>query len=151
MADTPVWMANGTWKPISAVHTNELVRTGLDTAKVAVVRGLHQLAASEFTELRLAHGLRPGSARLRVTSEHLIWVDGKGWVLAAKVMPGDWLLDNQGHRVEVLGSQVIKQKAEVYTLSLSGDNVFYADGVLVHDLCGVQAAGARTVNLGVAK
>jgi hypothetical protein len=45
----------------------------------------------------------------------------------------------------------LKKEVEVYTISLSGDNVFYADGVLVHDMCGRQNAGMRTVNLGVAK
>jgi hypothetical protein len=150
-AETTVWMADGSCKPISTVHTNEFVRTGLDTGKRAMVQGVYELQTSELSELRLARGARHTPAFLRVTGEHQIWVDGKGWVLARDVIPGDWLFDNEGHRVQVLGNHVLKKEVEVYTISLSGDNVFYADGVLVHDMCGRQNAGMRTVNLGVAK
>jgi len=63
-------------------------------------------------------------------------VDGRGWVEAAKLRAGDWLFHEDGHRVQVTASMALGQSRRVYTFRLSGDSAFYANGVLVHDLCG---------------
>ena len=63
-------------------------------------------------------------------------MDGKGWEAARAVIAGDWLSDSNGYRVGVLSNEAVKRSTKVYTFSLSGDNAFYANGILAHDLCG---------------
>ncbi|MFN7137924.1 MAG: polymorphic toxin-type HINT domain-containing protein, partial [Limisphaerales bacterium] len=83
---------------------------------------------------QLKHG--NGTTVLRATDEHLIWVDGKGWVPAKELTTGDWLFDERGRRVQVTENRLQSYDGKVFTLKLRGDNVFYANGVLVHDMCG---------------
>src|SRR5207244_10912714 len=70
------------------------------------------------------------------TDEHLFWVDGKGWVPALNLLVGEYLFNEYGERVRISANQRLNGTAEVYTLKLRGDTAFYANGVLVHDLCG---------------
>lgn len=63
-------------------------------------------------------------------------MDGKGWIIAKNLQPGDWLLDKDARPVQVMANERIPGLHPVHTLKLSGDVAFYANGVLVHDLCG---------------
>jgi len=63
-------------------------------------------------------------------------VDGKGWTAVARLRPGDWLFNSQGQRVRVTANLPMEQSMKVYTLRLGLDISFYANDVLVHDLCG---------------
>jgi len=63
---------------------------------------------------------------------------------------GDWLMNDHGQRVQIVGNERIRGSHEVYTLKLRGDTAFYANGILVHDLCGAwttpaQAGPGRTL------
>ena len=81
----------------------------------------------------------PGSDKsdtLRTTDEHLFWVDGQGWVEARVLQPGDWLLDDAARPVRITKNQRIGESLQVFTFRLREDPAFYANGVLVHDMCG---------------
>ncbi len=66
---------------------------------------------------------------------------------------GDWLFNSTEQRVAITGIKLIDTKTKVYTLKLSGDDAFYADDVLVHDLCGPPpaASAVTAASLEVAK
>jgi hypothetical protein len=53
---------------------------------------------------------------------------------------GDWLFDSSDHRVQISNLKMMATKTKVYTLKLSGASEFYANNVLVHDLCGAPPA-----------
>ena len=76
------------------------------------------------------------TATLRPTAEHRIWVDGKGWTAAVDLQIGDWVFREDGRRMEVIANRPLAGPAAVCTFRLSGDSVFYANGILVYELCG---------------
>jgi hypothetical protein len=129
-------MADGTVKAISDIRMGDAVRSGPKAGNIAVVNAVYSLDANNLQEIRLAGAgaLNPGS--LLATQEHQFWVDGKGWVAARAVAAGDWLFDAAGRRVSVMANQSVTRRTTVYTFSLAGDDAFYANGVLVHDMCG---------------
>jgi hypothetical protein len=48
----------------------------------------------------------------------------------------DWLFDEEGRRVQIIANERLRGGLQVYTLKLTGDVAFYANHVMVHDLCG---------------
>jgi len=148
--DTPVLMADDSSKAIANIRIHDLVRTGTHPWNVAVVANILEVPAQRERSLRFA---APGAADQRelvVTPEHLLWVDGKGWVSAGNVAVGDWLLGPQGERLRVAANEPAAANLRTYTLSLLGDNAFYANGVLVRHLCGKTPPRAAKAS-GVAK
>jgi hypothetical protein len=135
-AETRVLMADGTFKAIPDIQTNDLVRSGVRPENVAVVNGKYTLGAGRLCEVRFAANDSGAPGSVLATEEHQFWVDGRGWAPARSLAAGDWLFDAQGRRVRVLANQTVKRGATVYSISLSGDTAFYANGVLVHDSCG---------------
>ena len=99
-----------------------------------IALGANRLS-TKVRQIRFAGG-ETTKPDLLATDEHLIWVDGKGWTMAGKLAPGDWLLTAKGGRVQVAANQSVGGTMKVYTVKLVGDIAFYADDVLVHDLCG---------------
>jgi Bacterial Ig domain/Protein of unknown function (DUF642)/Divergent InlB B-repeat domain len=136
VAATMILMADGTMKHISDISTNDVVRSGVHSQNIAMVNGIHSLLATNVHEIRFGDANGKNTGSILVTEEHLIWVDGKGWSPAGGLKTGDWMFDSTGSRIQVLANKPVAETSKVYTLSLSGDNAFYANGVLVHDLCG---------------
>lgn len=133
---TRVLMADGSEKPISAIVTNDTVRSGPHPHNLAVVKEISRVRNARVEQLLLRH-LHGETARpVTTTDEHLFWVDGRGWVGAGALKAGDWLSDPQGEPIEIVEIRPLPAPADVYTLRLDMDNAFYANGVLVHDLCG---------------
>lgn len=140
--DTKVWMADGSWKEIQNIRSTDKVRTGLRDTQVATVRHTYTNASSNVLEVKLADAMTGAIKRnLVVTGEHLMWVDGKGWVAACNLKVGDWLSTFDGANYKVAEMKATKQVIPVYSLQLEGDSAFYANGVLVHDMCGGQLGG----------
>ncbi|MGZ8901289.1 MAG: polymorphic toxin-type HINT domain-containing protein, partial [Limisphaerales bacterium] len=139
-ADTRVLMADGTSMTIDQIKVGDLVRTGKESENVAHVAEVFELTSSAVRDIEFTW---PGGARsdlLRATDEHMFWVDGKGWVEAHALRVGDWLLDDQGRPVQITQTQRYKGALQVYTFRLREDAAFYANGVLVHDMCGFVTA-----------
>jgi len=115
------------------------VRTGLRLTDRATVTEVYEGLSNQGLEVRFTPRGRPaGSRSLQTTDEHLFWVDGRGWTAASALKPGDWLVLENGTNAEVTGTDRIKDPIRVHTFRLHGDSAFYADGVLVHDLCGAE-------------
>jgi intein/homing endonuclease len=86
--------------------------------------------------------------KVRATGEHRFWVDGAGWVAASNLKPGDYLMNNDGERVCIRRVVDHSETESVYTFSVFGDNVFYANGILVHDMCAVENEVITTATAG---
>jgi hypothetical protein len=129
-------MADGNVKPISEIQANDLVRSGVNAGDVAAVNAIYTLAAGRMCEIHLAPLAAGAPDHVLATEEHPFWVDGRGWLAARNLKSGDWLTDAQGRRVRILANQSVTRLGKVYSLSLSGDTAFYANGVLVRDTCG---------------
>lgn len=127
---TMVQLEDGSSKRIEDIVPGERVKTGTGRNDYAVVR---EAQTRNVTDLL---GLELGSRTLDATPDHLIWVDGKGWVAARDIRLGDHLTDARGERVRVNAIKPFHGNVTVHTLINSGDHVFYANGLLVHDSCG---------------
>jgi hypothetical protein len=137
-AGTAVRLADGSSKPIEAVREGDVVATGSgprDRAKV--------LATFVRDQARLRVVRLDGGRALRLTDEHLVWVDGAGWKQAQHVKPGDRLSVWPDGSAPVRGNVAAEAPATVYTLELREETTFFADGVLVQHLCGAQVPGMR--------
>jgi hypothetical protein len=129
-------MADGSFKPIADIQNNDLVRSGVRAENVAAVNAKYAFSASRLCEIRWDAGAASSPNSVLATEDHPFWVDGRGWTPARDLAAGDWLFNAQGGRVRVLSNQPVNRGTTVYSLSLSGDTAFYANGVLVHDSCG---------------
>lgn len=70
------------------------------------------------------------------TDEHLFWVDGAGWTVARDLQVGDRLVQSSGGNAIITANQQLPGKSKVYTFYLGKGHAFYANDILVHDLCG---------------
>jgi hypothetical protein len=141
-ADTQVLLADGHTKSISEIKTGDLVKTGSNSNNVAHVTEVFALASDRIRDLHFTWPRAGRSNSVRTTDEHLFWVDGKGWVEAKKLKVGDWLLDEGARPVQITENRRYAGTLPVYTFRLREDSAFYANGVLVHDMCGVITPGA---------
>jgi uncharacterized membrane protein YgcG len=151
IAGTPVTMADGSLKPIEQIAVDEAIRTGSnpgDTAHVAevITRTVERTISVEFAPAYgLASATKNGGGTLVTTPEHEVWVDGKGWTLAAKLKTGDWLIDAAGRRFAITRLTEKSERRTVYTLSNREDHAFYANGLLVRDSCGERRPAGGTL------
>ena len=151
-AETRVLMSDGRLKMISEINTNDVVRSGRDSGNVAVVKQVCVIDGAAVHELRVRH-VRGGPApSITATGEHLFWVDGRGWTRVEDLKPGDWLSSEEGAPIEIVENRLLDHPMKVYTLRLERDDAFYANDVLVHDLCGADLPVATvSTEMGVAK
>lgn len=129
-------LADGSTKRIDAAMPGDRVKTGPSSGDYAVVR---EVQTRKVLDLVVLHS---ESRTLETTSEHMLWLDGKGWSLAGEVRIGDWLTDATGERVRVNRIEHQPGEVTVHTLINSGDHTFYANGLLVHDSCGAPSVVA---------
>ena len=146
MGDTAVLLSSGASKPISEIQVNDVVRSGPRAGNVAVVRAVCAHDTDQIEEIKLT-GF---PTTVRATPEHFFWVDGKGWRSGAELRAGDWLYDASERRWQISKITMSATKTKVYTLKLSGADSFYANHLLVHDLCG-QPPVAQVVKTEVAR
>ena len=143
-AETRVLLEDGRFKTIDQIKAGDRVRSGNGRISAATVIETHDRVSDKTREVRY---LVPGvelPESLRTTDEHLFWVDGTGWVEAQKLEPGQWLFDEKGQRLRIVDNRSLGQPLKVYTFRLREDSAFYANDVLVHDLCGGWTATGPT-------
>jgi hypothetical protein len=134
--DTPVLMADGSSRPISEIKPKDLLRSGERAGNISEVTGVYSVQSSRVHRLHLAGAGNRALPDLLGTEEHLVWVDGKGWTAVGKLQAGDCLFNSKGQRIQVRANELLPGQMPVWTLKLARDVAFYADDVLVHDLCG---------------
>jgi hypothetical protein len=135
-AETRVLLADGRFKTIAEIQPGDVVKTGPGRNDVAQVVEVLGRTSTKVREIQFTW---PGSNRsdsLRTTDEHLFWEEARGWVEAQKLEAGDWLLDDAARPVRITENRRIAGPLQVFTFRLREDPAFYANGVLVHDMCG---------------
>jgi hypothetical protein len=132
-AGTDVLMSDGSTKGIEHVAPDEWIRVGPGSNEVARVSRTFARPNESIREIEWT-----GGCKVRTTREHRFWVDGTGWVAASDLKAGDFLMNSRGERVRINRIADHLSIEQVYTLSVLGDNVFYANGILVHDMCAVE-------------
>jgi hypothetical protein len=132
-----VLLAGGGFKTIAEIKVGDMVKTGTGRNDMAHVAEVMERTSAKGRNLQLTwQGRGARSDSLRTTDEHLFWVDGQGWVEARALRVGDWLLDDAARVVQVTENKRIDEPLQVFTFRLREDSAFYANGILVHDMCG---------------
>ena len=137
-AGTAVRLADGSSRPIESIRAGDVLATGSGPRDRATV-----LATFVRDQARLRVVRLDGGRTLRLTDEHLVWVDGAGWKQAQHVRPGERLAVWPDASAPVIENVSAGAPATVYTLELREETTFFADGVLVQHLCGAQVPGMR--------
>jgi hypothetical protein len=73
---------------------------------------------------------------LEVTPNHPFFAEGRGWVEAATLIPGqDLLFDHRGERVEIVSAESVAAKVLVYNLEVADYHTYFAGriGVWAHN------------------
>lgn len=65
------------------------------------------------------------SQRIRCTTEHPFWVQGRGWVAAKDLKPGDQLLGSQGEQLVVVAQELLREKADHYNFEVEGWHTYF--------------------------
>lgn len=104
---------------------------GLDENAGEVTR-LFTRVASDVVTLQLG-GLQ---GLLVTTREHPYWVDGRGWVKAKSLAPGDRLRTGSGGTVPVLTVELSTEAARVFNIEVEPSHVFQVglDGIIAHNI-----------------
>uniref|UniRef100_UPI003566D639 hypothetical protein n=1 Tax=Pontiella sp. TaxID=2837462 RepID=UPI003566D639 len=131
--DTSVLLADGQRLEASLLAVGDRVRSGSEEHEVAVV--------AEVVHGTGAHWITLGfeddpEQPLTVTDEHLVWIDGTGWVAAKNVQVGDAVFTDGGLRIQVVSVEAFEEERPLVSVRLNGGNAMFAEGILVHDQCG---------------
>ncbi len=113
--------------PIESLRVGDQVITRVDgTETIGAVTWTKAAPSREHLEIAL-----DSATTLRVTDQHPI-ATPDGFAKAGKLTPGDTVLTRSGQaRIKSITQR--RTAATVYDLSIEPGNVFFADGVLVHN------------------
>jgi hypothetical protein len=136
VAGTPITLADGTTVPIERIGQGERL-LATPSGRADTVAQVMFLSSDHVRELvfRLRGDASAETTTLRLTHDHRVWVDGRGWTFAAEVSVGDWLHGADGRLYEVTHNHRLPGRHDVYGLHMASDNVIYAAGVLTEDRC----------------
>lgn len=83
-----------------------------------------------------------------VTSEHPLWVRGRGWTKAYRLAPGDQVFTDSGQWARVVSNSPGGTRAYVYNLDVADDHTFFVGqvGAWVHN-CALTPTIAATTRL----
>ncbi len=137
-ADTEVLMANGGIVPIETIIVGDVVKTGQGAGNIARVVKLVSRESDHLRVLSFATDNSVKTVELKTTDGHRIWIDGIGWKLASQINIGDYVVSSDGALLKLIDSKRIENMVKVFSMQLREDTVFYANGILVHDLCGAE-------------
>ncbi|HEX3624285.1 MAG TPA: polymorphic toxin-type HINT domain-containing protein [Verrucomicrobiae bacterium] len=151
--DTLVLLADGSREKISDVQSGDIVRCGANSNELARVDRIYSAPSNSVRSISFQCPATGDVEKLITTDDHLFWVDGTGWMEAGNLQVGDRLLRSTGGNAIITANQPLPEKSEVYTLWLRKNHAFFANDVLVHDLCGamIPLQTAKVRKVGVAR
>lgn len=123
---TKVLMANGKYKDIEKIKPGEFVYTRAendDSLIKAKVTGTHNAKADGYLII---------NSNLRVTPNHILWVNG-AWQEAGSIQVGDTLIESDGKYIKVNSIEWQQGKYTVFNLEVEKYHTYFADGVWVHN------------------
>lgn len=125
--ETPILMADGSYKPIKEVKEEDRVLTKESENSDKMVS-----AKVTKTFEHTVDGYLIINNELKVTDIHPIFVDNK-WKQAKAIKLGDKLLNEKGQEVVVESLEIKRETTEVYNLEIEGHATYFAGGVYVHN------------------
>ncbi|MBB2934390.1 hypothetical protein FHX82_001410 [Amycolatopsis bartoniae] len=130
--DTPVLMADGTWRAIGGITVGDAVvatdpaggRTGAHSV-LQVIRGFGvKYLVAVTVDVDGAAGDATGT--IEATEAHPFWVtDERRWREAGDLHPGQHLRTPEGRDVEVVVTRTWTETREVFNLSVEGVHTYY--------------------------
>jgi hypothetical protein len=131
--DTMVLLADGQRLEANRLAVGDRVRSGSEAHEVAAVAEVVHGTGARWITL----GFEDDPEQpLTVTDEHLVWIDGAGWVAAKNVQVGDAVFTDGGLRIKVVSVEAFEEERPLVSVRLKGGNAMFAEGILVHDQCG---------------
>ncbi|MBS0632430.1 MAG: Hint domain-containing protein [Verrucomicrobia bacterium] len=132
LPDTPVTLADGTRRAISAVQVGDAVLAF--TADGTIVRtAVRHVLTHEVTSYLI---LRTAGVELHVTEEHPFYVGNGTFRTAEALHAGDTVYAYDGHGLvpqRILALEHIRAPVTVYNLQTGEPHTFLADGIAVHN------------------
>lgn len=132
LPDTPVTLADGSRRAISAVHVGDAVLAFTADGKIVQTAVRHILTHEVGSYLIL----RTAGVELHVTEEHPFYV-GQGTFRTAEALhAGDTVYAYDGHTLvpqRILALERVRAPVTVYNLQTGEPHTFLADGIAVHN------------------
>ncbi|MFZ2189066.1 MAG: MG2 domain-containing protein [Candidatus Moraniibacteriota bacterium] len=135
-AGTPVLLPDGEQKSIEDIQEGDLVLTRKSETDAELVP-----ASVVSTHALSVNGILIINGDLRVTPIHRMFVND-GWQEAGNIQVGDQLVKADGTQERVDSIEWLRQKTNVYNLTIKDQHTFFARGVWVHNDKG---GGGRSV------
>jgi len=130
VAGTPIWTPNGL-VPIESIVEAQWVNSRDSTSYLDEP----QQVQSVFSRTApLYFQLTTESDQIGLTAEHPVWVQGRGWVEAQHVLPGDVLASIDGDSL-VISNELINESVEVFNFSVANTPNYFVGlgGLWVHN------------------
>lgn len=119
-------MAGGGEKPIQSIAAGEMVigrdeQTGATSESAISRKFVHRVAGTILLQLA-------GGETIETTAAHRFAVEGRGFVSADLLRPGDRLSTHDGRGAEVISIKVSTDEATVYNLTVDRLHTFFVGG-----------------------
>lgn len=124
---TLVRMADGTEKSIESVREGEEI-----LSRESIFSAVPVVSTVIKTHKHRVQGYLAVNDRLRVTPEHILWVNGT-WKQAREIRIGDTLLDSSGALHEIRSITNVREWTDVYNLTIDGTHTYFASDMYVHN------------------
>ena len=123
VAGTPVWMGNGTTKPIEQVKTGDSVLSKNEkTGEIAPKKVSHVSVRADIWTRKLTFD---NGAVLETTDEHPLYVGGRGFVKAKEVGIGNSIVTRAGPSAKVVAVQADVRQATVYNFTVDEFHTYF--------------------------
>ncbi|MFC1727405.1 MG2 domain-containing protein [Patescibacteria group bacterium] len=125
--ETPILMANGQTKKIKKLQNKELILTRKNKNNSQLVKAkVSNVHSREITGYFIIN------QHLKVTPNHLLWVDGK-WQEASKIQLGDILVNSRDQKIPVSSLEWQIGKLTVYNFTVEKHQTYFAGDLWVHN------------------
>lgn len=120
-------------KPIEEIKVGDLVLAKEASSGLQSFKPVEKLYTSYSDEI---FSIIIGSTTIETTGSHPFWVEGKGWIPADELEPGDQLETGNGDLVAIEGITVSYEPRKVFNFTVSDFHTYYVSelGILTHNL-----------------
>lgn len=125
--DTPILMADGSYKKIESVRSGDKILTR-ESEQSSALAADKVVAKQEHVvgEYLLVND------KLKVTSIHVVYVNGE-WKEMGKAKVGDWMYDSKGGKVKIVSIKKRKELVKVYNFQTKNRHTYFAGDFYVHN------------------
>ena len=135
--ETLIMMADGSQKEIKDIQVGDMVLAY--NGNTDQVKKVHTKESDHIREIWYSDG-KGLTKRIQSTDDHLFWVNNLDWMPARKIKTDDVLMSSDGSQWKVIRNEQFSGKYQVYNFDVRHYRSYFANGVLVHERCGVRDA-----------